>query len=148
MKEFVLDCSATLPWVFASEANPATDALLDTLAAGGKAWVPALWHLELGNVLLGAQRKGRIDQAGMEKFFSALGVYDIEVDSDTMTVAWAKTLALAESFNLTLYDAAYLELALRRGLPLATLDTALRAAMQRAGGKLLLVAYKKTTGFS
>jgi predicted nucleic acid-binding protein len=138
MKEFVLDCSATLPWVFASEATPETDAWLDALAAGGKAWVPALWHLELGNVLLGAQRKGRIDKAGIEQFLSTLDVYDIEVDPATMTVAWSKTLALAESFGLTVYDAAYLELALRRGLPLATLDAGLRRAMQKAGSRRLL----------
>jgi predicted nucleic acid-binding protein len=137
MKAFVLDCSATLPWVFASEATPETDALLDILAAGGKAWVPALWHLELGNVLLGAQRKGRIDKAGIEKFLAALGVYDIEVDPETMTVAWSRTLALAESFGLSVYDAAYLELALRRGLPLASLDAPLRKAMQKAGGQML-----------
>ena len=69
---------------------------------------------------------------------SALDVYDIEVDPETMAVAWSKTLAFAESYGLTVYDAAYLELALRRGLPLATLDGALRKVMQKAGGKLLL----------
>ena len=137
MKEFVLDCSATLAWVFASEATRETDALLDVLAAGGKAWVPALWHLELGNVLLHAQRKRRIDKAGIEKFLSALDVYDIEVDPETMTVAWSRTLALAESYVLSVYDAAYLELALRRGLPLASLDDSLRRAMQKAGGRRL-----------
>ena len=137
MNEFVLDCSATIPWVFASEATPETDALLDVLAAGGKAWVPALWHLELGNVLLHAQRKRRIDKAGIEKFLSALDVYDIEVDPETMTVAWSRTLALAESYVLSVYDAAYLELALRRGLPLASLDDSLRRAMQKAGGQRL-----------
>jgi hypothetical protein len=101
MKEFVLDCSATIPWVFASEATPEADALLDDLAAGGKAWAPALWHLELGNVLLHAQRKGRIDKAGIEKLLSALDVYDMEVDTETITVAWSKTLAPAESFRLS-----------------------------------------------
>ncbi len=138
MKEVVLDCSATLPWVFASEATKATDALLDELSAGGKAWVPALWHLELGNVLLGAKRKGRIDQAGIEKFLSVLALHDIEVDGETLTVAWSKTLSLAESFDLTVYDAAYLELALRRGLPLASLDERLRKATKQAGGSLAL----------
>jgi predicted nucleic acid-binding protein len=138
MNEFVLDCSATVPWAFESEATPETDALLDNLSAGGKAWVPALWHLELGDVLLGAQRKGRIDKAGIEKFLSTLDVYDIEVDSETMALAWPKTLALAESFGLSVYDASYLELALRRGLPLATLDKSLRAAIQEAGGSLSL----------
>jgi len=138
VKEFVLDCSASLPWVFASEATPAADALLDVLAAGGKAWVPTLWHLELGNVLLGAKRKGRIDRAGIEKFLSLLGAFDIEVDGVTMHAAWSRTLALAESFGLTLYDAAYLELTLRMGLPLATLDETLRRAVRKAGGALAL----------
>ncbi|MBI2514436.1 MAG: type II toxin-antitoxin system VapC family toxin [Opitutae bacterium] len=138
MKEFVLDCSATLPWVFGSEATKVTDALLDQLARGAKAWVPALWHLELANVLLGAKRRSRIDQAGIEQFLGALALYDIAVDPDTMTNAWAKSLSLAESYDLSVYDAAYLELALRRGLPLATLDTELIAAMKRAGGRLAL----------
>jgi predicted nucleic acid-binding protein len=138
MKEFVLDCSATLPWVFESEATKATDDLLDQLARGGRAWVPALWHLEVANVLLGAKRKNRIDQAGIEQFLGTLAHFDIAVDSDTMPNAWAKTLALAESYELTVYDAAYLEVALRRGLPLATRDAALEQAMQRAGGRLAL----------
>jgi predicted nucleic acid-binding protein len=138
MNEFVLDCSATVPWVFESESTKETDALLNRLTAGGKAWVPALWHLEVANVLMGAQRKGRIDKAGIEKFLSALDVYDIEVDSETMALAWSKTLGIAESFGLSVYDASYLELALRRGLPLATLDRSLRAAIQKAGGRRLL----------
>ena len=111
---------------------------MDVLAAGGKAWVPALWHLELANVLLGARRKGRIDTAGIEQFLSALKVYDIEVDPETMAVAWSKTISLAENFELSVYDAAYLEVALRRGLPLASLDAALAKAMRKAGGRLLL----------
>jgi len=138
VKEFVLDCSATLPWVFASEATRETHALHGVLIAGGKAWVPALWHLELGNVLLGAKRKGRIDQAGIEKFLTTLEIYAIEVDDETMNVAWSKTLALAESFGLTVYDATYLELALRKGVPLASLDVPLRNAVKKAGGALAL----------
>lgn len=136
MKAFVLDCSVTLPWIFGSEANRESEALLDTLAAGGTAWVPALWHLELANVLLGAQRKGRIDQAGIEAFLGALATFEIEVDPETMAVAWTKTLALAREHGLTVYDAAYLELALRRGIPLATRDGALVEAVRRAGGRL------------
>ncbi|MGD0835591.1 MAG: type II toxin-antitoxin system VapC family toxin [Polyangia bacterium] len=136
--EFVLDCSATIPWLFASEANEATDRLLGALADGARAWVPALWHLELGNVLLGAARRGRVDKAGVERFFSGLSVYDITVDPATVEVAWSKTFSLGETFCLTMHDSAYLELALRRGLPLATLDRQLRAAMRKAGGSLLL----------
>ena len=91
---FVLDCSATLPWVFADEATPAADRLLDQLARGARAWVPALWHLELANVLLGASRRGRIDRAGIEGFLSQLASYDIVVDEQTMERAWQKTLDL------------------------------------------------------
>jgi predicted nucleic acid-binding protein len=138
VEAFVLDCSATLPWLFSSEATPATDRLLTSLADGAKAWVPTLWHLELANVLLGAQRRDRVDKAGIARFLSGLSVYDIIVDDETVEVAWTKTFSLGETFGLTIYDAAYLELALRRGLPLATLDEQLRAAMKKAGGRVLL----------
>jgi len=135
---FVLDCSATLPWVFGDEATPACDALLDQLGAGARAWVPALWHLELGNVLLGAKRRNRIDQAGIEAFLSQLAVYDIAVDDQTTERAWQKTLDLAMQYALSTYDAAYLELALRRGVPLASLDSALITAARTCGVALSL----------
>jgi predicted nucleic acid-binding protein len=135
---FVLDCSATLPWVFGDEATPACDALLDQLGAGARAWVPSLWHLELGNVLLGAKRRNRIDQAGIEAFLSQLAVYDIAVDDQTTERAWQKTLDLAMQYGLSTYDAAYLELALRRGVPLATLDSALITAARTCGVALSL----------
>ena len=138
MGAFVLDCSATLPWVFADEASPAADALLDQLVQGERAWVPALWHLELGNVLLGAKRRNRIDQAGIEAFFSRLTVYDIAVDDQTMERAWQKTFDLALQHTLSTYDASYLELSLRRGLPLATLDRPLAAAARASGVPVLL----------
>ena len=133
---FVLDCSVALPWVFAGEATKGTDRLLDGLAAGGQAWVPAIWHLEVGNVLLGAMRKGRIDQAGIEAFVSRLGDLEILVDPETSVRAWDKTLDLAQQHRLSTYGAAYLELALRRGIPLAMLDKQLAAACRAAGVKL------------
>lgn len=136
--EFVLDCSATLPWIFRDEATPSCDGLLDALTAGGRAWVPALWHLELANVLLGAHRRERIDQAGIEAFLSSLAVYDIIVDDQTMERAWQKTLDLAMQYQLSVYDAAYLELALRKAIPLATLDAALIAAARTSGVSLSL----------
>lgn len=138
MKEFVLDRSATLPWSFASEATRATDALHDSLVEGGRGWAPALWHLGLANLMLCAQHRGRIDQAGIQQFLATLNLYDIEVDAETMGVAWTRTLALAESNGLSVYDATYLELALRKGLPLASLDQPLCQALKRAGGKLAL----------
>jgi predicted nucleic acid-binding protein len=138
MKALVLDCSATLPWVFGSEATKATDALLETVVQGAQVWVPALWHLEIANVLIGAQKRGRIDQAGITQFLTALEAFDIRTDDQTTTRAWHQTLALAERYQLTSYDAAYLELSLRRNLPLATLDKALTKALKKAGGRTAL----------
>lgn len=135
---FVLDCSATMPWIFADEATADCDQLLDELTAGARAWVPALWHLELGNVLLGAHRRDRIDQAGIEAFLAQLSAYDISLDDQTIERAWQKTFDLALEHRLSTYDAAYLELALRRGIPLATLDTALIAAANSCGVPLCL----------
>ncbi len=135
---FVLDCSAALPWIFGDEASEATDFLLNELTLGGHAWVPSLWHLELANVLVGAQRRNRIDQAGCEAFLSHLGEYDIRVDPETIPRAWSKTLDLALIHKLSVYDAAYLELALRRNLPLATLDRALLQAARVSGVGLSL----------
>jgi predicted nucleic acid-binding protein len=140
---WVLDCSATLPWIFADAANAACDRLLDRLTLGEQAWVPALWHLELGNVLLGAQRKKRIDQACIESFIAQLGAYEIMVDSETISRAWNKTLDLAFQHRLSTYDAAYLELALRRNLPLATLDRALIVAARTSGVRLCLQSSQK-----
>ncbi len=132
---FVLDCSAVLPWVFGDEATEETDQLLDELAAGEQALVPAVWHLEVGNVLLGAMRKKRIDQAGVETFFSRLGDLEILVDAETADRAWDKTLDLAQQHRLSAYDAAYLELAMRHGVPLATFDKELAAACRTTGVK-------------
>jgi predicted nucleic acid-binding protein len=137
-REWVLDCSVAAAWVFADEATPDHDRLLDDLTLGARAWVPSLWHLELGNVLLGALRRGRIDQAGVEGFLSQLQCYDIVVDGETVERAWQKTLDLAQQYRLSTYDAAYLELALRRGVPLATGDGALAKAARLSGVGLVM----------
>jgi predicted nucleic acid-binding protein len=135
---FVLDCSAVVPWLFEDEATKETDLLLEELAGGAVALVPALWHLELGNVLLGAMRRKRVDQAGVEAFLGQLGELEITVDAETATRAWGKTLGLAQQHGLSTYDAAYLELALRRGCPVATLDRQLRDACRATGVSLKL----------
>jgi predicted nucleic acid-binding protein len=135
---YVLDCSATLPWLFEDEATEKTDRLLNRMQESSTAWVPSLWHLELGNALLVCQRRKRLDTAGMEAFLSAVSALDIQVDGETMGRAWNKTLTLASQYNLSLYDAAYLELALRRGLPLATLDTQLIETARNCGLELCL----------
>jgi predicted nucleic acid-binding protein len=124
---FVLDASLALAWYFEDEATPPTDELLDRLASTG-AVVPALWRLEVGNALQMAIRRKRIDAVFRDTALEELAAMPITVDLETDAHAWTTTLRLADRFALTLYDATYLELAQRRGLPLASLDKELCAA--------------------
>jgi predicted nucleic acid-binding protein len=129
----VLDCSVAVAWCFDDEAAPATDAVLDRVRDEG-ACVPAIWRLEIGNVLLCAERRGRIVTADVDAFMLLLGALPIVTDSE---VAAERVFTLARLASLTTYDAAYLEIAIRRGLPLATKDGALRAAAARMGVPLI-----------
>ena len=99
--------------------------------------MPALWRLEVANSLTVAVRRGRIDAEFRQAALTDLALLDITTDPHTDACAWAATLRLADSFRLTLYDAAYLELAQRRTLPLATLDKDLCAATAALGLRLL-----------
>jgi predicted nucleic acid-binding protein len=133
---FVLDCSIAVTWCFADEASPATDALLDQMQEQG-AIVPALWHLEVGNVLVQAERRGRIAAGDMAARIELLRRLPITTDDETARRALRDTLALAREHGLTTYDASYLELATRRGLPLATRDRKLQEAASRMAIELL-----------
>lgn len=124
----VLDCSATLAWIYGDETIDAIRAVFDEVVADG-AVVPGIWKLEVGNSLTMAVRRGRIDADFRRSALSDLGELDIRIDSSTDAQAWAATLELADRHILTLYDAAYLELATRLGLALATLDRELAAAL-------------------
>lgn len=124
---FVLDSSVALSWCFEDERTPATAALLDRVAEHG-AVAPALWPLEVLNGLAMAERRKRIDRAQREKLSGYLRDLPVAIDEDTVVQVWDVTAALAARHGLTVYDAAYLEVAQRLGLPLATLDDALRAA--------------------
>jgi predicted nucleic acid-binding protein len=128
----VLDPSMALSWYFEDECSPAADALLDRVAEDGTV-VPSLWRLEIANGLQIALRRGRINRAFRDRTLAELGHMAITTDPDTDSYAWTNTLQLAERFQLTVYDAAYLELAQRRSLPLATLDKPLRAAAGTMG---------------
>jgi predicted nucleic acid-binding protein len=132
----VIDASLTLSWYFEDERKPAVDAVLDQVTNGG-AVVPSLWRLETGNGLQVAIRRRRIDAAFRDRALLDLARLTITIDPETDTQAWRTTLQLADRFQLTLYDAAYLELAQQHGLPLATLDSALRAAAEALGVPLL-----------
>ena len=132
----VLDSSVTLSWFFEDERTAATASILEQVIEHG-AVVPAIWRLEVANALQSGLRRGRIDAAFRDATLSDLGQFDIVGDPETDGHAWAETLQLADRYRLTLYDAAYLELAQRRRLPLATLDNDLRAAGKALGTVLL-----------
>lgn len=129
---FVLDCSVALAWIMPDEGDPRADAALDRLR-NDVAVVPGLWPLEVGNVLLIGIRRRRITESEAEQAVRDLRALPIEIDRETHEHALDTTRRLASEHRLTLYDAAYLELALRRQLQLSTLDEALGAACRAAG---------------
>lgn len=124
---FVLDSSVALAWCFEEERTDAVDALLDRTTETG-AHAPLLWPLETLNALFSAERRRRIDRRKHETLAAFLRDLPVLLDPETAELAWTETASLAGRFRLTTYDAAYLELALRRRLPLASLDRELRAA--------------------
>ena len=128
----VIDCSMAMAWYFKDEAIPYTNAVRASLATG-RAVVPALWPLEVANVLIMGERRKRSNQAKATKWLRYLMALPITVDGEAPIRAFDTILALARSHKLTSYDASYLELAARRGLPLATLDTDLKKAARAVG---------------
>lgn len=128
----VLDSSATLAWVYSDEITEPIRHVFNLVSENG-AWVPGLWKLEVANILEMGARRGRHDTAFRNSTLADLALLPISVDTETDRQAWGATLQLSERHRLTLYDAAYLELALRRGLPLASLDADLRRAAQAEG---------------
>lgn len=128
----VLDSSATLAWQFEDEHTEHTLRVLEHVVDAG-AVVPALWRYEVANGLQMAVKRGRIDAARRDRMLDGLGTLDIVIDDESPVHAWSATLALSDLYGLTVYDAAYLELAQRLRLPLATLDRALVEAARRAG---------------
>ena len=133
---FVVDSSVALTWCFAEERTPSTAALLEKVTENG-AWAPSLWPLEVLNALLMAERRRRIEPDKRQELIGVLQTLPIFLDKETTAQAWTITTRLAERYRLTLYDAAYLELAQRLELPLATLDKELRDAANTLGVPLL-----------
>jgi predicted nucleic acid-binding protein len=129
---FVMDCSVNLAWYFKDEANPYADSVARRFPAV-HAVVPVIWPLEVANAVLMGERRKRSTEAQATKWLSYLGSLPILVDDETNARAWSDLLGMARSHDLSAYDAAYLELAVRRGLPLATLDGKLKAAAATVG---------------
>jgi predicted nucleic acid-binding protein len=133
---FVIDNSVALAWCFEDEQTPGIMALLDRVTEAG-AVAPQLWPVEALNGLLTAERRGRIDGDMRQRLAGFLDELPISIDDETASRTWTTTAHLAQAHRLTAYDATYLELALRLGLPLATSDAALIAAAQAVGVAVL-----------
>lgn len=122
-----------MAWCFADEATRFTERVLDLFSKAAEVFVPALWPFELANALLSAERRKRITVAQATGLLTRIGGLPVTIDPPQISRAFDQILSVARQRNLTVYDAAYLELAVRRGLPLATLDAALRQAAVAAG---------------
>ena len=133
---FAVDCSVALAWLFKDEATAQTDQLLARLDAECVV-VPALWFLELSNVIALAERRRRITANQAAVFIDEILKFDIEIDHSAPSRSFTHLLPLCRVQQLTAYDAVYLDLALQRQLPLATLDEPLRKAAKRLGVKVL-----------
>ncbi len=130
--KFVLDCSVAIAWCFEDETTPYTESVLSSLNITN-AIVPKLWYIEIANVLLMAQKRGRINDNGIFHFLSLLEKLPIITDKSDATIV--DLVMLSQKYQLTSYDGCYLNLCLQHNLPLATLDKKLISAVQAAGGK-------------
>jgi len=136
LSRFVLDASVALCWCFENQATKYTEAIFEMLAGGEEASVPFIWPIEVTNVLVTAERRRDLKPAQVTSFTEELSAWPIQVDTVGLDRAFQQILSAARFHRLSAYDAAYLELAIREGLPLATLDNDLRKAAGAAGVKI------------
>ena len=132
MSSMVVDSSVTMAWCFDDENSALADAVLDRLSET-EVWVPSLWSFEVANVLLVAERRGRLKAAESARFVELLGGLPILIDDSSHRRALGAVLASGRKLGLSAYDAAYLELAMRLGAVMATADEKLRAACRECG---------------
>ena len=126
----VIDNSVVMSWCFRDESSKYADIVLDYLQKSN-AVVPPVWPLEVVNVLLVAERTKRLSEADSMRFLTLLNQLPITVEEGQSEEMMLRTLSLARKYRLSSYDASYLDLAMRKGLPIATLDKGLRAAAQK-----------------
>jgi predicted nucleic acid-binding protein len=135
---FVVDASVGVSWAVSSQSSPATGLLLEEVAAGKPFVVPGLWMFEVANALLVLMRRKKIQPQQCSRARGALSRLHPVIDDDGPRLALHRIWELADELSLSIYDAAYLELAQRKGLPLASRDTKLRAAAAKCGIPILL----------
>jgi predicted nucleic acid-binding protein len=129
---FVADASVAIAWVHPSQATTATAAMLDAIGNGATLEVPALWPLEVGNALLVLVRRGKLREDERRAGLGWLRGLRLRFDHEMAPLAFSRLSELAVAHQLSVYDAAYLELAQRRGLLLGCKDGPLRTAAKRA----------------
>ena len=134
---FVGDCSVGMGWIHPSQATDLTRRLLEEAKGGTAVHIPSLWHLEMANALLVAVRRKLMTEDHRHAGLALIGQLRLIIDYETSHVAFSAISDLAVKYSLSAYDAAYLELAQRKSLPLGTRDEPLRAAAKKAGVKLL-----------
>jgi predicted nucleic acid-binding protein len=127
---FVIDTSIVMSWCFKDETNAYADAVLESLSES-TAFVPSIWPLEVANVLLVAERKKRLTDAGSVRFITLLSQLPIIVENDRPETIMTTLLALARANNLSSYDASYLHLSIRKGISIATLDSRMTEAAKK-----------------
>ena len=132
IKEFVLDCSIAISWCFEDEATLRTGEIHESLAQGVRAFVPSLWHLEIANVFLNAERQNRVKKSDTIRYITLLRKLPIIIDEDTSIQIFSDILPLAREHSLSSYDTVYLELAIRKGISLATNDKQLEKAAKQS----------------
>ena len=135
----VVDASIALAWIMPDEDAPGAQTVLDAVVERG-AFAPCLWPLEVANALYVASRRNRITAEQREAALTALADLPVRMEDGTPLLAWTTLSEIAGDLQLTVYDAAYLELALRKAMPLATLDEALKRAAASAGAELFAFA--------
>lgn len=136
MKSFVLDNSVVMSWCFKDEENQYADDVLDYLS-DVNAVVPSVWPLEVMNVLLVAERRKRLSEADSVRFISLLSQLPITVEYESPERVMKELISFARANNLSSYDASYLDLSMRKGIPLATLDKQLLATAKRVNIPIL-----------
>ena len=136
--DFVIDNSVVMSWCFRDETNRYADSMLDRLP-DARVFVPSIWPLEVVNVLVVAERRRRLSEAGSVQFITLLSQLPIVVEQRPTQKVMKELLMLARSSSLSSYDASYLDLAMRKGLPLATLDNNLIAAAEAVGIEILQI---------
>jgi predicted nucleic acid-binding protein len=136
-ESFVIDNSIVMSWCFKDETNQYADIVLERLSEA-TAFVPSIWTFEVVNVLLVAERKKRLSKADSVRFITLLSQLPIIVEYERPERMMADLLALARANNLSSYDASYLDLSMRKGIPIATLDTRLIEAAKMANVSMVM----------